>query len=204
MAVIVFASSKGGVAKTTMALNIMHQLGVNEAVDLDAHKGLAQLNRLRVEPFLIHCPENIDELAKLIRNNQKGEYLIIDCGGYDSPLTRVAIGNADAVIIPSNDAAIEQFGLTKVSEILSSISSDVGRTVTGHVLVNRVHHAQKKFDAIDAIVDAMPNLERLNTTIPYSKKIIAATDKCEAIKNGTIPVKFGKVKDEILKLVEGK
>lgn len=89
----------------------------SDTVDLDTHTGLSIILGLRPEgkEISVKVPKTVDELIEIMtpyKNSDKT--LLIDCGGFDSDLTRTAIAFADCVIVPSKDSRTERIGLMRI------------------------------------------------------------------------------------------
>lgn len=141
--VIVIAHQKGGVGKSTIASNIAVELGKLysvRVVDLDLQKSLTYFNNLRKSANLTQCDivnvSSLNDLKELINNNTG--LLIIDAGGYDSDINRVAISGADILITPVSDSGIELVGLLAFRQILRDIRK-VRPDLEAHVLLNKIH-----------------------------------------------------------------
>lgn len=141
--VIVVAHQKGGVGKSTIASNIAVELSKFynvRVVDLDLQKSLTYFNNLRKSANLTKCDivnvSSLNDLKELINNNTG--LLIIDAGGYDSDINRVAISGADILITPVSDSGIELVGLLAFRQILRDIRK-VRPDLQAHVLLNKIH-----------------------------------------------------------------
>lgn len=141
--VIVVAHQKGGVGKSTIASNIAVELSKFykvRVVDLDLQKSLTYFNNLRKSANLTPCDiinvSSLNDLKELINNNTG--LLIIDAGGYDSDINRVAISGADILITPVSDSGIELVGLLAFRQILRDIRK-VRPDLQAHVLLNKIH-----------------------------------------------------------------
>lgn len=141
--VIVVAHQKGGVGKSTIASNIAVELSKFykvRVVDLDLQKSLTYFNNLRKSANLTQCDiinvSSLNDLKDLINNNTG--LLIIDAGGYDSDINRVAISGADILITPVSDSGIELVGLLAFRQILRDIRK-VRPDLQAHVLLNKIH-----------------------------------------------------------------
>jgi chromosome partitioning protein len=141
--VIVVAHQKGGVGKSTIASNIAVELSKFynvRVVDLDLQKSLTYFNNLRKSANLTQCNivniSSPNDLKELINNNTG--LLIIDAGGYDSDINRVAISGADILVTPVSDSGIELVGLLAFRQILRDIRK-VRPDLKSHVLLNKIH-----------------------------------------------------------------
>lgn len=163
MYVITFTHQKGGVGKSTLAWNTVgglvqagHRVKV---LDLDSQNTMSNLNALRkhygIEPFNIVAVHNDKELVAHIQKDDH-DYLIIDSGGFDSALNRVAIMVSDLNITPVSTEVVEVFGLKKYEQILKELKSATGQNVESHVVLNHVHPFQTRFENIEQYVEESP------------------------------------------------
>lgn len=164
--IITVAHDKGGTGKSLTVLNLLATIKPDVAIDLDTRNDLTLLNNLRTKKKynVVSC-HNRSELISALRQTDNGKMIIVDCGGFDSELTRIAIGAADLVITPCNGSITERNGLKSFSKILTEISKKVGKDINGHVLFNRTEPNQKNFSEIENFVKSSPNLTRLNSVI---------------------------------------
>lgn len=135
------------VGKTTSSVNIVGEMK-SDTVDLDTHTGLSIILGLRPEgkEISVKVPKTVDELIEIMtpyKNSDKT--LLIDCGGFDSDLTRTAIAFADCVIVPSKDSLTERIGLMHFDGVLDEISSIMGTDITAHLYLCKVNPNKKKF-----------------------------------------------------------
>lgn len=162
---IAVAHSKGGTGKTTTATQLADAMNIRRIADIDIHKGLSVINTLRPDDrkWEIIDVSNKEDLAKAIeQSNEKGP-LLIDCGGFDSEMTRVAIALADLILTPANDDITEQLGLASFNRTLADISNITGEKIIAHVLMTRVHPARKNFKAIRSAINQLEHLTMMNS-----------------------------------------
>jgi len=152
MIIVLFEHQKGGVGKSTIAINIAYQLQKKykklALLDLDSQNSALLFNQLRKSENLttIECVrENdiefdsfIDEYAK-----NKNNLLIVDSGGYDSNVNRAALVKADIVITPVGISQIEIFGLQIFRKILIDASEALGQKIKTNILINNVDSRSK-------------------------------------------------------------
>ena len=146
--VITVAHQKGGVGKSTIALNLAVELAKKHPlsiIDLDYQKSLTIFNEHRKEQGLpeltILQAEDEKSLMQLIDNTEG--YILIDSGGFDSDLNRIALIGADLIITPLSNNLIEIYGLEAFKKILQELK-EAGFSTKAHVLLNSVNPSATK------------------------------------------------------------
>ncbi len=141
--VITVAHQKGGVGKSTISLNLAVELGKRypiSIIDLDYQKSISIFNENRkeagLEPLNILSAEDRKELMDIIENTEG--MILIDSGGFDSDLNRIAILGADIVITPLSNNLIEIYGLEAFKKILSELR-EAKSDIRSHILLNNVN-----------------------------------------------------------------
>ena len=140
--IITIAHQKGGVGKSTIALNLAVELNKKynlKVIDLDYQKSITIFNETRKEkklkPLNIIHIENQKELIDVLKNSN--ELILIDSGGFDSDLNRIAIIGADLVITPVSNNLIEIYGLEAFKKILQELK-EIEAEIKSHILLNNI------------------------------------------------------------------
>ena len=180
--IITLAHQKGGTGKSTLAWNLAVELrrkykkyGYKKFifVDLDNQESVTMTNRLRMEYG--HSPLDIirftdDErsrLEKFINSVEDDTLVIIDSGGYDADLNRLAIIASDFVITPVSSDYMEIFGLQKFKTILEELSVIKGETVKVNVLLNKIDPKLKDFTDIVDFINDIKHFKLFDTVIRF-------------------------------------
>jgi chromosome partitioning protein len=199
--VIVIAHQKGGVGKSTIAANLAAELSKKyraSIVDLDMQKSLTYFNTLREDEKLqaleILKTKTSAELKAAINDNQN--LLIIDAGGYDSDLNRIAIAGADLIITPVSDSGIELVGLLNFREIIRD-ARNYRPELQAHVLLNKIHPwTNASLNEIFDFIKNNPEFAKLNSILRDR------ADYKKAFDSGKSVIEFnGKAKEEMQILI---
>ncbi|QKF72754.1 ParA-like protein [Aliarcobacter faecis] len=149
--IITVAHSKGGVGKSTLAWNLANALlQENKKIkiaDIDFQQTCYFLNLLAENRFEVLQPQTGAELLEIISNIQDDEHLIIDTGGFDIDINRLAIQKANKVLVPLSESPMDIIGFETFKAILSESNIQI------NVVLNNVFHSQKDFSSITSILD---------------------------------------------------
>jgi chromosome partitioning protein len=128
MKVIVFAASKGGVSKTTLAYNLGIEAAKKHTVllaDMDPQESLKEMWHRRGELINPRLVSNISRLAESIRLLKEAGYdrqfMLVDTPGALIPIIRDAIGAADLVVLPTQPSPLDLFAQEAVADIVSEM-----------------------------------------------------------------------------------
>lgn len=152
--VITVAHTKGGVGKSTLAWNLAHSLHaageVVRIVDLDFQQTLFFINaiaKLNNEATIeVLQPQTGSELLEIIEENHG--YLIIDVGGFDSDINRIALSRADKILVPISPSITEVIGFKTFEAIIEDINA-----TSINMVLNNIHPLQKDFTEIEKVVN---------------------------------------------------
>jgi len=196
MSVICIANSKGGTGKTSVSLNLIHHLQPDLIIDADIHKGISNILSLGDNNIEIRHATSKQQIIEWTKTDK---VVLIDCGGFDSDITRYAISQSDYTVTPTTDDPTDQFALVEFNKVMKAVSQMVNEPLTAYIVLNRVHHSRTDFKGLDKLLMDLEHLDRLPINIPQSALIPKSAFKGEAVKNGSIATKFEKLKKHIKK-----
>jgi len=169
---ITIAFSKGGVSKSTLAWNAaiaLQMSGLRVAlVDIDGQQlTLHKTAQARVAsgyaPIHVITASSIDELAAITQSTDY-DITIIDAGGYDYDLGRVAISIADRVVVPISEESTEILGFTSFLGVLKTVSEKAPIPPV-MIVVTRAHARSKQFAGIRSVAALWPSATIASTVM---------------------------------------
>ena len=202
--IITIAHQKGGVGKSTIAINLAVELNKKfdvTIIDLDYQKSISIFNETRKNNNLnslnIKYINNKQELINIFKTT-KG-IILIDSGGFDSDLNRIALAASDFIITPLSDSLIEIYGLEVFKNILKDLKN-INHNIKAHILLNNVNPQAKKTinELKEYIQKNNENFELLNTII---RRRVAFAKSFETGKSVVELDKKSKAAQEINQLI---
>tara|TARA_B110000003_G_C16511139_1_gene481271 strand:- start:277 stop:873 length:597 start_codon:yes stop_codon:yes gene_type:complete len=195
MYILCIANQKGGTGKSSVTLNIMPHFKPDLVIDADVHKGISSLLKLGNNSTEVRVAENKEQILEWCKESKR---ILIDCGGFDSDITRYAISQSDAVITPTSDDPTDQFALVEFNKTMNAISQMVDEKLIANVVLNRVHHSRKKFTEITELISDLDHLTLLEgITIPNSSKIPTYAFKGQAATDKKLTETFQKINSKL-------
>ena len=197
--IISIAHQKGGVGKSTIAFNLAVELSKKykvSVIDLDFQKSLTIFNEHRKEsslpPLNIFSFDNQKDFIDFLKQN-KDDIVLIDLGGFDSDLNRIAMIASDMMITPVSNSMIEIYGLENFKQILVDLKK-VEPEMKSFVLLNNINpRASKAIVELQEYIQSNPNYFKLLKTIirrrndfikgfELGKSVVEINDKSKASK----------------------
>jgi len=170
--IITLSHQKGGVGKSTIAWNLaVHFSNIlpTKIIDLDTQQSLTQTNQIRIAEGMPSLDfkqiNNAGELALYIDNDTDEKLTIIDSGGFDSTLNRVAIVSSDLLMTPVSDKPFDLMGLQKYNEILKSLSKIQNETLKTYIIFNNLNPSLKNYGDIIDFVCSSDNFNLLTSVL---------------------------------------
>ena len=180
--IITLAHQKGGTGKSTLAWNLAVEMGKKYKkygykrfifVDLDNQESVTMTNRLRMQyeqkplEIIRFTDDERAQLEKFINSIEDDTLVIIDSGGYDADLNRLAIIASDFVITPVSSDYMEIFGLQKFKTILEELSDIKGEDVKVNVLLNKIDPKLRDFTDIKDFINDVKHFKLFDTVIRF-------------------------------------
>ena len=158
--IVTLSHQKGGVGKSTIAWNLA--LGFSKrlpvtVIDLDMQRSITAANRIRADkgmvPLDIVSFDSDDAFVEYLKKDSDDRLTIIDSGGFDSGLNRIAIMASDLLITPVSDKPFDLLGLQKYEEILETLSGFQEENISSFVVLNALNPALRNFgDVMEFVV----------------------------------------------------
>jgi chromosome partitioning protein len=166
METIVFAATKGGTGKTTLALNVAVQAsktGTVYVADLDPQQSLTRLAGYRsrqpdlygLQPMLL---TDVRDVAGAVRNLEKSQYardyLIVDTpGSFVDEIIKPAVRAADCVVLPVQPSPLD----VDSQEDMVPIVQELDKSAVSMFVVNRADRNVKIDDTLARVGKLFPN-----------------------------------------------
>ncbi|MBD3808286.1 MAG: ParA family protein [Campylobacterales bacterium] len=170
--VITVSHQKGGVGKSTLAFNIAVELSKKykvEMVDLDVQQTVSTYNVIRSSmdqaPIDVHVFSNDKQFVDYVNNIDDSVIAIVDSGGFDSSLNRIAILISDFILTPVSTEFTEIMGLEKYQSILSELQKTTDNSIITNVVLNKVSPNQKNFDNVIDFVNKSPYFRLMDSIL---------------------------------------
>ncbi len=167
--IINLAHTKGGVGKTTIAINIAITIGA-DILDLDLQGSSIRFSEVRKEAGLpalktYQLQDGFTDEILSILGKYKGstsKHLVIDSGGMDNDLIREGLIYSDMIITPVNISPVEFYGLEDFDRLLGSKNRE-----STYVLINGTNKNSKRTtgQAVSFIKEHFPNFNVLQTIV---------------------------------------
>lgn len=178
MTIWTIGNSKGGVGKTTLALNLAVEAARRGLrvwlVDADpqgsASTALAERARADREPTIAtaHYADPDSLRAQLKAQARTFDLVLVDAGGRDSKSLRVAMGLADLLVVPFQPRSIDVWALDQMADLVQQLR-DAGGELDALAVLNMADISGKDNQEAAAAVASFPGLEYLDAAIKRRK-----------------------------------
>jgi chromosome partitioning protein len=145
--VVAFASTKGGVGKTTLAFVIATAIARwlppsaeyrVACIDCDPNSTLDAALRKTASPDVLSMQSDAETLLSTLRDAQRmASLVLIDLEGSANQAMLYACGKADLVLIPAQPSAYDVREARKTADVVSQAADLVGREIAMRVVLTR-------------------------------------------------------------------
>lgn len=193
--IITIAHSKGGTGKSTIIFNLAYFIKSLKKriiiIDLDFQQTQYYLNIIRASIGLdcvtVFRPQSAAALIQILEEYTE-DFVLIDVGGYDNDINRIAISWADKIIVPLSDSVTDVLGFKTFIHILKEIDNPFV-----NILLNDIHPLTKNFDTIKKAIGKDENITLLDTVIRTRKIYQTSLGEGKSV----FDIKHQKAQDEI-------
>lgn len=161
--IISIAHSKGGCGKSLLTLNLAPLIKDLVLIDLDTQKSITQINQVRDKKHQIRSATTEQDFFNIIDSNES-KNILIDCGGIDSDLNRLAVVNSDILIVPVKDNSFEILAFMRYIRVLDKLTKK-NQNLKVIALINNVHHSLNDFKRLKELISKTEYISLAKTII---------------------------------------
>jgi len=161
--IISISHSKGGCGKSLLTLNLAPIIKNLLIIDLDTQSSVTEINQARKSKFNILSSKNEKDFFNILDNNED-KNIIIDCGGIDSDINRLAVVNSDILIVPVKDNSFEILAFRRYLKVIEKLINK-NPDLKVLVVLNNVHYLSKDFTRLKELVAKYDYIKLANTII---------------------------------------
>ena len=169
--IITISHQKGGVGKSTISWNLavyLSTLTKVTVIDLDVQKTVSYLHKIRDKnDFEVIDFREDKSFIEYVNSHQdtNNHIVIIDSGGFDSSMNRLAILGADKLITPVSSKFIEILGLQTYENILKEIEKTNEMKIETNVVLNNINPIVKDFEDISSFINQSKYFNLLDSVL---------------------------------------
>lgn len=163
MKTIVFAATKGGTGKSTLAFNVGIEAAKHGSVywlDLDPQKSLTTLAEARdrqgdlLAPVLLSDAANaLATIRDLDRVGMLRDFMVVDTPGSHMPIIRNALLAADVIVLPCQPSPLDILAQEDVAPLID----EIGKAAQTLFVINKIDGRSPIDDTIERITPLFPN-----------------------------------------------
>lgn len=175
--VILIGGLKGGSGKTTIAINTAANLSLNGhnkniiLIDSDKQGSASSWAAIRDKFTTEHRVTCFQKFGKGLPGDvnslrEKYDFIVIDCGGYDSLELRGAMAVADFLFSPILASQLDVWTLSDLDE-LYTMCSTYNPNLKAHLIINRIspNPRNKDGDSVKDLVKDFKNFKLLKSSL---------------------------------------
>lgn len=194
--IITIASRKGGVGKTTIAINMVVALsnkGKTLLVDADEQQSAMKWNKHRTEK-IDAISVHKDLIAELEKLDGEYQYILIDVAGRDSEIFREALLISDKLIVPTQASLLDLDVIPYLNEKVKT-AKKTNPNLVSMVVINRASTNAKSNETEQAreFVADYEEFKLLQTTLHERKQYRDAVLESKSV----LEMAASKAKDEL-------
>ena len=133
---------------------------------------------------------------------------IVDVGGFDSDVNRMAMLMSDLIVTPVSDSGTELLGLMRFEKILDEMSKAIGEEITTTVLINDINPSKTKLDDLVEYVKGNRHFSLFDTILrtraDYGKALDLGLGVTEFKKESKSSKEFKAFAKEVRTIIEEK
>jgi chromosome partitioning protein len=181
--ILCIGNTKGGVGKTTLALNlaVARQLAGRDVLLVDGDRQATASTALAIRAEGPAAPiataqyfEGSALRAQVQLAAQKYDDVIIDVGGRDSSALRAALSLSDVLLIPFQPRSIDVWALRDISDLLDEIRA-IGKELRAYAVLSMADpQGSDNADAAAALSD-YPGIQMLDAPVVRRKAFANAS-----------------------------
>lgn len=170
MTVIVLASNKGGVGKTTLAMNVAQGLsrrGRTLLIDADPQQSALQWSRVAegVSGHAVNVVAKDRPLAEKLEDARPHHrFLVIDCPpALGAAQTQEALEEADVLLVPMQPSPVDLWAGAHIAEWVRDVKQRNAR-LQAYIVLNQVEPHTKLWQGVSEVMGEL-GLPTLTTTV---------------------------------------
>jgi chromosome partitioning protein len=176
MKTVVFAATKGGVGKTTLAFNVAVEAAKHGTVylaDMDPQKSLETFQEIRGSdnPILLKNVQSIPRaIEDLKRTKYERDFFIVDTPGSFVNIIKDSVSAADCIVIPMQPSPIDILA----QEDVVALVKQLGKLGESLAVLTRVDARSGIEDVAKRVSGMLPNPHlTIKNRVAYSRSLVA-------------------------------
>lgn len=203
--IVSIAHSKGGCGKSLLTLNLAPLVKDLVLIDLDTQNSITEINQARDKKHKVKSATTEKEFFNLL-DKHEDKNIIIDCGGIDSDINRLAVVNSDVLIVPVKDNSFEILAFKRYIKVINKLI-EKNPSLKVLALINNVHHSSNDFDRLKDLISKHSHIKLAKSIIrqraDYANYLEAGTTVVEKSKDKKAAKEIKSLYKEIKEVING-